>query len=231
MLFIDNKYTSWYYNIITNAQLRISSKDTYSETHHIIPKSLNGGNDQINLVELTAREHFICHWLLTKMLTDKKDKARMIKALERMTVSNDYQLRYKINSKLFEIIRKNAAIAHSILLTGKKGRKHTQATKDKIAHKALGRLTSYAGQSHSEETKIKMRGPRPHVIPHKKGKTNLPPSARAKYWSITNTSTNLTEIKLSLRKWAKDNNFNSNTVDDYVRKFGRYKHYHIQKIN
>ena len=231
MIFMNNKYTRWYYNIITNAHTRILSKDTYSEIHHIIPKSLSGNDTKLNLVKLTAREHFVCHWLLTKMLIDKKDKARMNKALERMTIANSYQFRYKINSRLFETIRKNAALAHSILLTGKKGRIHTQVTKDKIAYKALGRKTLFAGKTHSEESKVKMRGPRPHVIPHNKGKTNLPPSGKAKYWSITNTNTSLTEIKLSLRRWAKDNSVNPNTVDDYVRKFGCYKHYKIQKVN
>jgi len=41
-LFLSNKYTSWYYAIITNAQARIS--DGYTENHHIIPKSLGGDN-------------------------------------------------------------------------------------------------------------------------------------------------------------------------------------------
>ena len=59
------KYTKWYAQITERARNRIL--DTYTETHHIIPRSLGGTDDINNLVELTAREHFICHWLLTKM--------------------------------------------------------------------------------------------------------------------------------------------------------------------
>ena len=39
----------------------------YYERHHIIPRSLGGSNKNENLVYLTAREHFICHWLLVKI--------------------------------------------------------------------------------------------------------------------------------------------------------------------
>jgi hypothetical protein len=60
-----NKYTCWYNNITENAKSRII--DGYTERHHILPRSLGGTNDKDNLVDLTAREHFICHWLLTKM--------------------------------------------------------------------------------------------------------------------------------------------------------------------
>ena len=67
--FLQNKYTKWYFNIISKAQ----NRDTlgYVEKHHIIPKSLGGNNEQTNLVKLTAREHFVCHWLLTKMVIEK----------------------------------------------------------------------------------------------------------------------------------------------------------------
>ena len=42
MLFIDNKYTSWYYDIINCAKTRVLSKEIYAEIHHIIPSSLGG---------------------------------------------------------------------------------------------------------------------------------------------------------------------------------------------
>jgi len=82
--FIDNKYTQWYYAIIERAIHR-NNDGNYTERHHIIPDCLylerhrdgvagyllGDSNDQNNLVDLTAEEHFICHWLLTKMLTGK----------------------------------------------------------------------------------------------------------------------------------------------------------------
>lgn len=227
-MYLTNKYTRWYHNIIQRAQIRINLG--YTEKHHIIPKSLGGSDAKDNLVRLTAREHFVCHWLLTKMVSDRKDKARMEKALERMTVSTVHQLRYKINSRLFEQIRKNAAIAHSILLTGKNGRTHTQETKNKISQKAIGRIGTFTGKTHTRESLTKMQGSRPNFIPHNKGKKDLPSSRAAKYWSIFDINNNSTVIVLSLRKWAKDNSFNCNTVDNYVRRFGCYRHYQIKKL-
>jgi hypothetical protein len=39
----------------------------YAEKHHILPKCLGGADDENNLVELTAREHFIAHLLIHKI--------------------------------------------------------------------------------------------------------------------------------------------------------------------
>jgi hypothetical protein len=74
------------------------------------------------------------------MVSDRKDKARMDKALERMTVSNVAQQRYNINSRLFAIIRKNAADAHSQLIKGL----------------MVGKLNPFYGREHSEETKARI---------------------------------------------------------------------------
>jgi cold shock CspA family protein len=41
--------------------------DPYSELHHIKPRSLGGCDSPGNLVRLTYREHFLAHWLLTKI--------------------------------------------------------------------------------------------------------------------------------------------------------------------
>ena len=43
----------------------------YTETHHIIPKCLGGSNEHENLVVLTAKEHFVCHYLLTKIYPEE----------------------------------------------------------------------------------------------------------------------------------------------------------------
>ena len=61
-----------YNDIIFSAknQNRIRRKKTdvlyvYYEGHHIIPRCVGGNDDEKNIVLLTAREHFICHKLLT----------------------------------------------------------------------------------------------------------------------------------------------------------------------
>ena len=104
MIFIDNKYTQWYYNIINRAQERLL--DCYTEEHHIIPKSLNGSNNSTNLVLLTAREHLICHMLLTKMVSGKAHQ-KMIHAWWAMaTLEADCQQRYRLTSRKYETVRK-----------------------------------------------------------------------------------------------------------------------------
>lgn len=39
----------------------------YTERHHIIPKCMGGDDSMENLISLTAREHFIAHWLLWRI--------------------------------------------------------------------------------------------------------------------------------------------------------------------
>ncbi|NBU99844.1 MAG: HNH endonuclease [Spirochaetia bacterium] len=66
--------------------------DGYSESHHIIPRSLGGTNDKSNLVKLSAREHFICHLLLVKIHSSGNNHYKMIRAFLMMLVSGgDHQ--------------------------------------------------------------------------------------------------------------------------------------------
>jgi hypothetical protein len=61
-------YQRIYDSIIENAKLqnRKKKQGIYYEEHHIIPKCLGGKDRKINLVLLTAKEHFVCHHLLYK---------------------------------------------------------------------------------------------------------------------------------------------------------------------
>ena len=104
-MYLQNKYTHWYYNIIQRAQAREISG--YTERHHIIPKSLGGSNDKVNLVDLTAREHFVCHWLFTKMVGGIS-KQKMAYACKMMMHSiGNGQHRYKISSHIYENLKIN----------------------------------------------------------------------------------------------------------------------------
>lgn len=99
-----NKYNKWYKNITDNARGRVLK--TYTEKHHVIPKSLGGVDNYENLVYLTAREHFICHWLLTKIYTGK-DYHKMLNALRMMRAENVNQQRYKtkITARVYENLK------------------------------------------------------------------------------------------------------------------------------
>jgi hypothetical protein len=96
-----------YNEIINNSKSRGLNKkllDGYFERHHIIPKCLNGINDKSNLVLLTAREHYLCHWLLWK--TNKENRSLFF-AFYAMMFKRQSQSRLKISftSKQYEILR------------------------------------------------------------------------------------------------------------------------------
>lgn len=169
---LTNKYSKLYNTITLNAKQRITTG--YTETHHIIPQSLGGSNDVDNLVELTAREHFICHWLLIKM-TEGDDRGKMLYALQGMKAENRYQERYrtKITARVYEKYRIEHAENHSKRMKGRKawnkGRKlegeelevHRERTRNrkidpiKQAEGQKKRLEKLKGFKHSEETKKK----------------------------------------------------------------------------
>ena len=64
-------YQKHYSLLIERAKQRTIPAGTYCERHHIVPACLQGSNDPSNLVELTAREHFFAHLLLTKMYPEE----------------------------------------------------------------------------------------------------------------------------------------------------------------
>jgi 5-methylcytosine-specific restriction endonuclease McrA len=141
--FVQNKYTKWYFNIISNAQNRDASG--YTEKHHIIPKSLGGNNDTENLVKLTGREHFICHWLLTKMVSNTKQKYQMWNAFSCMLYrALPGAARYKVTGRVFENIKKEGAKIKSIKFSGSGNPMHgiirSEESKKKQSDSAKGRL-------------------------------------------------------------------------------------------
>ena len=147
MVFIDNKYTLWYYSIISRARIRNISG--YTEKHHIIPHSLGGSNLAENLVKLTAREHFICHKLLTKMLVDAKSRSKMMYAYRALAIlTPPGRPPIKINSSEFEKLRS---------LGLRKGLKTSEETKLKISiikkGQNIGEKNPMYGKTHTIETR------------------------------------------------------------------------------
>jgi hypothetical protein len=169
---LTNKYSKIYFAITSNAKQRIT--EGYTELHHIMPQSMGGRNDKDNLVELTAREHFICHWLLVKM-TEGEDRSKMLYALNGMKAENKYQQRYhtQITSRVYEKYRIEHAENHSKRMKGRpawnKGRKlegieleeQRERTRNRIVDldkRAMGqqkRIAKVLGRKDSEEAKTK----------------------------------------------------------------------------
>jgi hypothetical protein len=133
MIFINNKYTTWYNSIINKAKDR--TINGYTEKHHIIPSSLGGSNDTDNLVKLTPREHFVCHLLLTKMTTGNA-RYKMNFALYMMAnIKNIGEGRYIPNSTMYDLARRLYKETLDHYWTDKKRKEHA----DKIRPTSVGR--------------------------------------------------------------------------------------------
>jgi len=80
-MFLDNKYTKLYYQIIDRSKKRNHTKQKFDgyQTHHIIPRCFGGTDDPHNLVVLSYKEHRVCHRLLINM-TERDSKYRMMYA-------------------------------------------------------------------------------------------------------------------------------------------------------
>jgi hypothetical protein len=138
-----NKYEKWYTNITARGQTRVTTAKT--ESHHIIPKCLGGNNDSSNLTNVTLREHFICHWLLTK-IHHGKERHRLLKALWMMKSENQNQVRYKtkITSRVYAARKEEYSKLQSIRVSGTGnpmwGKKQPPEAIAKIKEKNTGRV-------------------------------------------------------------------------------------------
>lgn len=82
----------------------------YYERHHIIPRSLGGSNESTNLAYLTAREHFICHWLLVKIYPANSDAYnKMLFALWRMRSNPTAETKRYVFSNVYVYLREQFA--------------------------------------------------------------------------------------------------------------------------
>jgi hypothetical protein len=169
-MFAENKYSRWYFSIVNSA--RAYPREGYVEEHHIHPTSMGGVDTLENTVNLSAREHFIVHLLLPKMVIDKKHLMQMRKAIRfMMCVPKKMQgLRWIPTGRTFEIAKKEAALANkgnkdiaAKISASHKGKVLSEEHKRKISEGNMGRgralasIEAQRGQPKSEHAKEKMR--------------------------------------------------------------------------
>ena len=134
----------------------------YFEGHHIIPKSKGGlglstrGLNNENIVYLTAREHFLAHWILWRIY---RDRATAL-AFHKMISVNKFQERINSSSAYEE-----ARLAFSETNKGNqygKGQKRVMSEKQKQAVSKFmkgrweGEKNPFYGKKHSIQTKNKI---------------------------------------------------------------------------
>lgn len=109
-------YYKLYDSIIEKRKIDVPTG--YTEEHHIIPRSLGGTDDKDNLVKLTAKEHFICHLLLTKMYKKESlEYYKMCHAFMLMMIQSDNQQRY-ITGRKYEKLKMTFSERMSFLQSG-----------------------------------------------------------------------------------------------------------------
>lgn len=103
-------YEEFIQNIL-DTRGRFACGDKYHERHHIVPKCLNGTNNEENLIDLFAREHFEAHRLLA---LENQDNNELVYAWSCMAfLSNNHQKRYVISPEEYEELKTLSHIARS----------------------------------------------------------------------------------------------------------------------
>ena len=132
----------------------------YCEAHHIVPKCLNGTDDSNNIVNLTAREHFIAHYLLWKIYPCDGTLLAFYmfkKGNPHSCVKRDFK-----NSRLYETARLayhewnvRCHIGKTPWNKGMKGQ-YTQKKRTEEQRKHSSDSSYWKGKHHSDEMKVKI---------------------------------------------------------------------------
>lgn len=137
---VSQIYLSRYLKIIDHAKNNQQTTG-YTEVHHILPKSMGGNNAKQNLIKLTARQHFICHWMLWKAYRNKQ----MAHAFWLMQNRTHYpKSSSKIYSKLKEfqslkMKENNPQLREDVRKKNSEARKKNNPMKSADSRKALSR--------------------------------------------------------------------------------------------
>lgn len=163
-------YKLIYEKLISKARIKNINSEYY-EKHHIIPKSLGGGNEITNIVKLTPREHFIAHLLLSKIYGGK-----MTYTLFLMSTRNGYTNRTYENARLIFLkklsCKDRAKSISKALKNRKKTEEHkknwklsrtngagwicTEKTKNKISTLMKGNLNPMFNKTHTESARLRI---------------------------------------------------------------------------
>ena len=140
---------------------RFACGDEYHERHHIVPRCMDGTDDNENLIDLYAKEHFIAHRLL---VLENPDNEKLVYAWNMMAfVKSDNQHRYELSPDEYEELKTTVSNMRSEKYSGEQnpmygvhrygadnpnyGNHYSDEVRQKI---------SVAASNRSEETRRKM---------------------------------------------------------------------------
>lgn len=117
-------YQKIYNQLVERGQNRSKEIGIYYESHHILPRCMGGGDEKENLTNLTAREHYIAHWLLYKIHPDNFKLSLAFWGF--INIKSHRHLHFTPSSRIYEALRVEI-VAHM------KDREVTKKTRDKIS--------------------------------------------------------------------------------------------------
>ena len=145
----NTTYADFIQNIL-NSRGRFACGEEYHERHHISPKCMGGTDNDDNLIDLFAREHFIAHKLLAE---ENPDNKKLILAWHMMTnVKTDCQQRYQVTPEEYE----KARIAYSQMITGENNPSKSEETRRKKSEAIKGQKNHNYGKPRPESTRKKI---------------------------------------------------------------------------
>ncbi|QHB42491.1 homing endonuclease [Dickeya phage Ds23CZ] len=101
-----------YINFVVACDKSNSGSSAYLEHHHIDPLCMGGEDKPYNICSLTARQHFIAHWMLSRLYPDN---LKILQAFNIMFHGTTRVSRNHFNSKAYETLK----IKRSSLMKGK----------------------------------------------------------------------------------------------------------------
>ena len=120
-----NRYTRFI------GSLHGQSVDGYAEVHHIVPRSLGGSDDADNLIRLTARQHYVAHWMLSRALGGSAARA--------FFMMSNFGRYGKVNSTTYGIARQEYAELASVQMKGRIMPPVSNETREKQRQAKLGK--------------------------------------------------------------------------------------------
>lgn len=136
-------YKDFIQNIL-NTRGRFNCGEKYHERHHIVPKCMDGNNDEDNLIDLYAREHFVAHKLLAE--ENPHNKGLQYAWWNMAHLKDKNQERYICTEEEYE----DAKIAFSSAMSGVE---RNSEWREKQSKSHQGQVASFKGKHHTEETK------------------------------------------------------------------------------
>lgn len=160
-------YNEYIQNIL-NIRGRFACGEEYHERHHIVPRSVGGSDDEDNLIDLYAREHYEAHKLLHE---ENPENEKLAFAWWMMSTKNyKTEGRYELTAEEYELAKIALSEAQS---KAKKeqfvnkenhpmfGKTQSEESRKKMSNAKKGRPSPKKGVAVSDEEKVRLNNIRP----------------------------------------------------------------------